>query len=137
MPNYTLCVLLKADLTDGDREKFLQELPKNLPDSQKPEIISWGKRNLAYPILKETQAFYYLVKFEADGSVPGTLDKKLKVSDQVLRFLIVKRAKKEKVVRLLAEQKDEKLKTKIVKTKIKKKTVTKKVVKKSGKKTGR
>lgn len=94
MPNYTLCLLLRANLTEADCDKFLQDLKKILVNSQTPEVISWGKRDLAYPIAKENQAFYYLLNFEADGTIPATLDKKLKLAGEVLRFLIVRRAKK-------------------------------------------
>ncbi len=105
MPNYTLCLLLRVNLQDSEREKFLQELTKTLLNSSKPEVIlsdsekqasliSWGKRDLAYPIQKETAAFYYLLNFEADGATPSALDKKLKLTREVLRFLVVRRKKK-------------------------------------------
>ena len=94
MPYYTLCLLLRANLTDSEREKFLKSLTETLSNSSKPEIISWGKKDLVYPIQKETQAFYYLLNFEADGKTPAVLDKKLKLENSVLRFLIVKRKKK-------------------------------------------
>lgn len=94
MPNYTLCLLLRVNLQDSEREKFLQEFIKTLLNSSKPEVIPWGKRDLAYPIQKETAAFYYLLNFEADGTIPATLDKKLKLTKEVLRFLVVRRKKK-------------------------------------------
>lgn len=94
MPSYTLCLLVRENLSEADRDKVLLEVSKTLTDSVKPEIISWGKRDLAYSIAKQTQADYYLLNFEAESSIPAALDKKLKLTEEILRFLVIRRAGK-------------------------------------------
>ncbi|MNC21005.1 30S ribosomal protein S6 [compost metagenome] len=48
-----------------------------------------GKRRLAYEINKMRDGFYVLVHFSAEPAVVSELDRVLKISDEVIRFLIV------------------------------------------------
>ena len=52
-------------------------------------VTDWGKRHLAYPINDETEAFYSLVNFSAEPEFPAELDRVLRITDGVLRSLIV------------------------------------------------
>jgi small subunit ribosomal protein S6 len=65
----------------------------------------WGKRRLAYPIQDELDGYYYLIHFTAAPDFPAELDRVLKITDGVLRSLIVRmdeeepaKAKKEEPV---------------------------------------
>lgn len=49
----------------------------------------WGKRKLAYPINDETEGFYVLFEYAAEPDFPAELDRVLKITDGVLRSLIV------------------------------------------------
>ncbi|RPF48354.1 small subunit ribosomal protein S6 [Hydrogenoanaerobacterium saccharovorans] len=49
----------------------------------------WGKRKLAYPIQDETEGYYYVVNFTAAPEFPAELDRVYKITDGVLRSLIV------------------------------------------------
>ena len=56
------------------------------------EIIytnNWGMRKLAYPIRKKNTGFYYLIEFEAEGSVIADLEVAYKRDERLLRFLTV------------------------------------------------
>jgi small subunit ribosomal protein S6 len=50
----------------------------------------WGKRRLAYPIQDELDGYYYLIHFTANPDFPAELDRVLKITDGVLRSLIVR-----------------------------------------------
>lgn len=49
----------------------------------------WGKRKLAYPIEDETDGYYFVVNFTSVPSFPAELDRVYKITDGVLRSLIV------------------------------------------------
>jgi small subunit ribosomal protein S6 len=49
----------------------------------------WGKRTLAYEIKHKREGFYLFWQFEAPGSAITALEYRLRLSDQVLRFLTV------------------------------------------------
>ena len=51
----------------------------------------WGKRRLAYPINDETEGYYVLINFVCAPEFPAELDRIYKITDGVLRSLIVKK----------------------------------------------
>ena len=53
-------------------------------------VDEWGKRRLAYPINDETEGFYVLVKFDSSPEFPAELDRVFKITDGVLRSLIIR-----------------------------------------------
>ena len=56
-------------------------------------IDEWGKRRLAYPINDETDGFYVLYNFVSTPEFPAELDRVSKITDGVLRSLIVRKDK--------------------------------------------
>lgn len=49
-----------------------------------------GKRRLAYEINKIREGFYFLVNFQATPAVVAELERIMKISDEVIRYLIVR-----------------------------------------------
>ena len=54
-------------------------------------VDKWGKRRLAYMINKETEAYYVLFDFTSDSDFPAELDRIYKITDGVLRSLIIRK----------------------------------------------
>ncbi len=54
------------------------------------KIDEWGKRRLQYEILKQNEGIYAFVTFTADPTVPAELERRIRIMEQVLRYLIVK-----------------------------------------------
>jgi small subunit ribosomal protein S6 len=50
----------------------------------------WGKRRLAYEINKVNEGYYTLVHFNANPELPKELDRVFRISDAVVRHIIVK-----------------------------------------------
>ena len=60
-------------------------------------VDDWGKRRLAYPINKQNDGYYTLISFTSSPEFTAELDRIYKITDGVIRSLIVrKEAKKEK-----------------------------------------
>lgn len=55
------------------------------------KIEDWGKRKLAYEIQDMTEGHYVLMSFEANADVPRELERNLKISEPIMRFLIVRK----------------------------------------------
>ena len=53
------------------------------------EIDEWGKRRLAYPINDLMEGYYVLMTFTAAAAVPAELDRVFRITDGVMRSLIV------------------------------------------------
>lgn len=54
-------------------------------------VDEWGKRKLAYAINDEADGFYVLYNFESAPDFPAELDRIAKITDGVLRTLIIKK----------------------------------------------
>lgn len=54
------------------------------------KIDRWGKRRLAYEIKDHTEGHYYLFYFAAEPKAIAELDRVMKITDEVLRHLIIK-----------------------------------------------
>ena len=50
---------------------------------------NWGLRKLAYPIQKKSTGFYYLIQFEAEGTIIPKLEIEFKRDERIIRFLTV------------------------------------------------
>ena len=55
-------------------------------------VDEWGKKKLAYEIQKMGEGFYYFIQFDAEPSAPAELEQRLRIMDNVLRYLCVKQA---------------------------------------------
>jgi len=91
MPLYEVGLILSPDLDGEERDGFIGEL-RALLGTQGATIVKedvWGKRNLAYEIRHRREGFYLFWQFEAPGSAITALEYRLRLSDQVLRFLTI------------------------------------------------
>ena len=52
-------------------------------------VDEWGKRRLAYPINDETDGVYTIINFTSGPDFPAELDRVYKITDSVLRSMIV------------------------------------------------
>lgn len=52
-------------------------------------VDAWGKRKLAYEIDKQNEGIYTLINFTADAQLPKELDRVFRITDGVIRHIIV------------------------------------------------
>ena len=67
-------------------EKFKKVIEKH--GTTLDEVDEWGKRKLAYPINYETEGYYVLYSFTATPDFPAELNRRLNITDGVLRALV-------------------------------------------------
>ena len=91
MKAYEVLYIVKPTLDNEAREAVLDSI-KNIITEAKGEVGEidvWGSRKLAYPIEKFRDGVYTLVNFKADVEFPKELDRRLKISEDVIRHVIV------------------------------------------------
>lgn len=54
-------------------------------------IDKWGVKKLAYAINYKTEGYYVVMKFAANGDVPAEIERQMRLSDNVIRFLTTTR----------------------------------------------
>jgi len=52
-------------------------------------VDEWGKRRMAYEIKDNAEGYYVLINFDANPELPKELDRICRISDVVLRNLII------------------------------------------------
>lgn len=90
MNNYELMFIIEAALED-DKKEATVEMVKEIISAggEVGKVDLWGMKKLAYPIEKKGEGYYVLVEFKADAELPKELDRRLKISDSVIRHIIV------------------------------------------------
>ena len=79
-------------VTEEEVDKVVSQLEGVIKADQGElsEVEKMGKRNLAYRIGKFGEGFYVLLKLKAKGSLVKELERRLKVTDTVLRHISVR-----------------------------------------------
>ena len=54
------------------------------------KIDRWGKRRLAYEIKDLTEGYYCLINFAAEAAAVAELDRVMKITDELLKHMIIK-----------------------------------------------
>lgn len=93
MNSYLLTIVLKADMEAGERKTLLDSLTKKITGSdgkvEKEDL--WGVKTLTYPIKRQTSGYYAHYEIETDPKDAKDLDKSLRVEDDILRYLLVRK----------------------------------------------
>lgn len=50
----------------------------------------WGRRRLAYEIEDQKEGYYVLVNFSSEAEFPKELERVLKITDGVMRYMVVR-----------------------------------------------
>ena len=92
MNKYEMTVVVNAKIEDDERAAIIDKC-KALVERFGGTITNvdeWGKKSLAYEIQKMKEAFYYFIQFEADSTAPAEIESRMRIMDNVIRYLIVK-----------------------------------------------
>ena len=91
MSKYELAVVLNAKIEDEERAKVLEKVKGYVTrfGGQISDVEEWGKKKLAYEVQKMSEGYYYFIHFEAETSAPAEIENRVRIMDNVMRFLIV------------------------------------------------
>lgn len=91
MRKYELMYIIRPDveqeIVQAVVEKFQGIISNGEGEITKHDVM--GKRRLAYEIKKFREGIYVLVNFTVASTVVNELDRQLKISDEVIRHLVV------------------------------------------------
>ena len=85
MNKYELAVVVSAKIEDEERAAVVDKCKALITN-----VDDWGKKRLAYEIQKMREGFYYFIQFEAESSAPAEIESRIRIMDNVLRYLVVK-----------------------------------------------
>ncbi len=93
MNKYELALIVNAKIEDDARTATVEKAKEYIArfGGVVTEVEDWGKKKLAYEIQKMTEGYYYFIQFDAEATVPGELEQSVRIMDNVLRFLCVRK----------------------------------------------
>lgn len=90
MNKYEMTFVIDPTLEDTNKEAYIEEVKGIIAAAgEVSETDVWGLKKLAYPIQKKTEGYYVVMKFNAEPSLPKELDRRLRISDNCMRHIIV------------------------------------------------
>jgi small subunit ribosomal protein S6 len=113
MRSYELMFIVVPTVTDEDLDKLVAQM-EGAVSAAGGEVVStdrMGKRKLAYRIARFEEGFYILLNIKSSGEMIKELERRLKVTDSVIRFVTVRvdevsrRVEKAKAARLKKSRK--------------------------------
>ena len=95
MNKYELMFIIDPTLTDDQKATVVENVKGIIAEGgEVVDVDEWGMRKLAYPIEKKTEGYFVVMQFNGNPTLPKELDRRLRISDDCLRHIIV--AKDEK-----------------------------------------
>src|SRR5271163_4935526 len=89
---YELMFIVRPDMTEEDLDKLIAMLQSIVPASggSIQKVDKMGKRRLAYTVKRFHEGIYVLMVVEGGGAVIHELERRLRVTEQVIKFLTVR-----------------------------------------------
>ncbi len=91
--SYETVMIISTKNGEEATAAIVEKFKKLISDNGTIESIDeWGKRRLAYEIDDQVEGYYVLVNFQSSPEFPAELDRVYKITDGVMRSLIIAKA---------------------------------------------
>lgn len=92
MRKYEMTLIVRADLSDSELDAQLETIQGWIEavEGRIERADHWGRRRLAYPIAKQRDGYYVLYEIELPPDAPAEIERGLRISENILRYLIVR-----------------------------------------------
>jgi small subunit ribosomal protein S6 len=109
---YELMFIVRPDMTDEDLDKLISTLQSVVPASggTVKSVDKMGKRRLAYAVRRFHDGIYVLMVIEGGGPVIHELERRLRVTEPVIKFLTVRVDEEQKRLEKIKKLRDSKKK---------------------------
>jgi len=88
---YELVYILNPALGEEAVDAIVERIQALIESSATIDQVDvWGRRRLAYEIDYQKEGFYVLVNFSAEGEFPKELERVLRITEGVLRYMIIR-----------------------------------------------
>ena len=109
---YEIMFIVRPDVEEADLDKLIEGFQKNVTDGggDVKSTEKMGRRRLAYTVRKFNDGFYVLLTIVAVGSLITEIERRLRVSEQVIKFITVRMDEEEKRLAKVKAIRDSKVK---------------------------
>ncbi len=90
MRKYETLFILRPSIEEEKKNEVLEKFKGIIAaDGEVEKVEEWGNRKLAYEIEKLREGYYVLINFKANSELPKELERNFKISDDVIRYIII------------------------------------------------
>jgi small subunit ribosomal protein S6 len=89
---YEELFIIKPDATEEETDQIIEQLTGVITSAggTVDKTEKWGKRRLAYRVEKHREGYYVLIQFTSGPQTVKELERRLRVTDAVIKFLTVR-----------------------------------------------
>ena len=89
---YETIFIINSELGEEGVKALVEKFKGLIETSATLESIDeWGKRKLAYPINDLNEGYYTIIEFSAETSFPAELERNYKITDGIMKYIIIKK----------------------------------------------
>ena len=109
---YEVMFIVRPDVEEADLDKLIEGFSGNVTSGggEVKNVEKMGRRRLAYTVRKFNDGFYVLMTLSAAGSLIAEIERRLRVSEQVIKFITVRMDEEEKRLAKVKAIRDTKVK---------------------------
>src|SRR5271167_5250199 len=109
---YEIMFIVRPDVEEADLDKLIEGFSGNITSGggEVKNVEKMGRRRLAYTVRKFNDGFYVLLNVAAPGSLISEIERRLRVSEQVIKFITVRMDEEEKRLAKVKAIRDTKVK---------------------------
>lgn len=109
---YEVMFIVRPDLSEEDIDKLISTLESNITTAggTLKSAEKMGKRRLAYIVRKFHDGFYILLTLEGSGELVKEIERRLRVTEQVIKFISVRTDVEDKRLAKVKKLRDSKVK---------------------------
>lgn len=88
--NYEIGFVIDPEATEEDVKKVIDSVVEIVKKAKGniENVDEWGRRRLAYPIKGHNEGIYTFINADVGGSVFTDIERRLKLSEKVMRFIV-------------------------------------------------
>ena len=110
MRNYEMMFIVDPNVPEDEIEKIKSQVESVVTDGggQIAEVEMMGRRKLAYEVSRHREGFYVLLTVVANGEIVKEVERRLRVMDQVLKYITVRTDDETKKLEKMREHREKK-----------------------------
>ena len=92
MNKYESVVIINPNVEENSLKELIERFKTLInTDGNVEQVNELGKKRLAYEIKKNKEAYYVVYEFEANPSLIAELERNYRITDEVLKFIVIKK----------------------------------------------
>lgn len=91
MNKYETVMIINDSLTQEQKDKVVSKILDYI--TKNGNVIgkeSYGSKKLAYEIRKQKTGYYYIINFESEPTTIYELERLYRITDEILKFIVVR-----------------------------------------------